>query len=1221
MLRHFRLSKVSMGITMVLVLLSGILVGSFLLMIQANAESTSPVIVGKNLQVTFSATNSQQQTDWQVKFQANPQLAAARFKLEVGNQAITKIQQANQEIPADKDDYFELTKDQLQNATFTAAKNQDVKVTLATKNETETAFSPEGNGTFTISASTAGAVDESLEETPDLPVDTTESTIGENDSTSSTVMEETNSSTVSSDAQTNSASTSTEESTEEASSSATATSVKGIQGVSASLNLVQGTATGTGLSKINEGAIELAGVFATPNGSGITTQKGPADSNGGVPYDEVIFAGQHVRSSIFANDKLDFSKSFNGRTFINFGTGGTDGLAFVIQNEKEHTDVRGRFHKGETQALTTATQDTDGQNLGVAGGGAFDYDYPLAIQNSFAVGFDMFSDVSHDENFDADPLYNSANDLPTPHMAYTFPADPASYKYPQSPPDGSGLVNKQNRSTLVHHNTQLLNGAVSSTIEDNTWYEFRFTYNASTKVFSYFLRNPNNNLVTTAVNISLADLTSHLDLTNNANQAYWGFTSSNGSSAGSVKIAFSKLPDNTSLTLANNALDASDKSVVTTANDTTKTSYITAGTQGKLIGNFEYSAGDYNLALDKFEFQTDPTVITTSDIKGITMKVNGVALDSSLVKYTASADGKITVSTTSPNILKVADKVQVIVQMSPSTKLTGDKLTSFTSKVSLYKEDDNTITKEFSSDPTYFWVKVNTAVKIVFKDTLSHSLKTVDSEVKSGSSVDISSQINTAFTSSGLKAYKALGANNSGQVRKYAGSYVIKDPTQYTNYATTGKGEIIVTLLSPISFTFSLSPQNVGNSIPDVIGWGNKTGFETADGIAGMQSTEFIKSSNALTGETSKNLVVSYYANDVTVYGLEGDTFDLTKFSFLYPVLKGYTTVNGNHVIAKIANNTPLSSSQWRFNGNTGNAQTKSSLTTSGILSAGLMWYTDTSTDTEKSMILIPAADSEIQKTYDSLGLTPKWNLQLQGPKKLTFTVHLPDGSTFNSQNDVYQYPPHTQKAYPDYQTLWGIEGSATNIDDLVTEYVNKLHTKYPASTFTLTSKSKTDVANNQSFSSTASKNIDLYFVSATSSLKGQFVDQDGNLITKLGTSGKDEFVVKTNTDGTVEFSWKSDMPSNIKVPFDTEADDNVNLDNLLTKSGVYIPKGYILADDASFEYQLAENPNAIAIKLIKVDVPNTGINSSNQNMTIVLVVTSSLVGIGFYLYKRRQGI
>lgn len=776
MLRHFKQLKVSTSITMIWVLFIGLLVSAILPAARTNAETTSPTIAGSNIQLILTASNLEQQVDWQMKFKANDQLTATRFKIEAANQKVTEIKQADQVIKADTNGYFELTKDKLQDVTFNAPLNQELKLMIDSKIGSASTFTKEGEGTYTIATTTNGVAYQ-------VKADSQTESSTEADSASSNSVADINQqveqSSKSSVSSITSSSSSTTSSSESASSSELSSSQRQVsdtvtstastsdkaakessqssspQTKTTSQKMTRGTATGTGATVIPEGAITLGDVFAKPNQQGeggsvttgaiVTNTINDPNINGGLPYDEITFGGQHTRSSIFANVKLDFNQSFSNRTYVNFGTGGADGFAFIMQNDPGGSSVNGRVHQGGTQAITVAYNDSDGQNLGVAGGGSMKSGYEAyryAIQNSFAVGFDFYE--NKDTGSDG-AAYDLNSDPKPPHMAYVFPGQSGSYsKVP-------GLFNT--RAILKHNATIGLDGAISSRITDNTWYEFLFDYNASTQIFSYRLRNPVTNATTTPVSISYAALAGPLNLAGNNKRAYWGFSSSNGSSTGKTKIAFSELPDKTKLSLANDVLKTSDsQSVIVSQTDTTKAKYLNVDDTGKLVGDFKYTTGDKNLVWDSLKFKVDASVIDLKSLKNVKATIDGVELTG--LSMTAAADGTITVTTATKPVLKSGSEVKITLDFKPLSTLTTDTLTSFTSQLTLHQQDDPTIVRNITGTSVYFWIRKMADVKLSWPVGASEAQPTDTTVVKDHPQITLD-KVPTADYSAPVFYYKS----------------------------------------------------------------------------------------------------------------------------------------------------------------------------------------------------------------------------------------------------------------------------------------------------------------------------------------------------------------------------------------------------------------------------------------------------------------------------------
>ncbi len=211
---------------------------------------------------------------------------------------------------------------------------------------------------------------------------------------------------------------------------------------------------GTGNSVIPKGAIKLGGLFnvVTKSRGGsidpskvIVSYDTPTDNNG-MPYDEIQLSGSQVAIGVWSKEqyRLDFSHSFEGRTYVNFGPNQqADGFAFVMQNEQGHVDTNGSNVPGKDDALTSANASTDGQNLGVYGatGSWVTYAGPIwnpnenryvhypegfAITKSIAVEFDLYANTN--SSTDTSTSAYDLGTVGTPHMAWTRPGTRAGYQ-------------------------------------------------------------------------------------------------------------------------------------------------------------------------------------------------------------------------------------------------------------------------------------------------------------------------------------------------------------------------------------------------------------------------------------------------------------------------------------------------------------------------------------------------------------------------------------------------------------------------------------------------------------------------------------------------------------------------------------------------------------------------------------------------------------------------
>lgn len=496
------------------------------------------------------------------------------------------------------------------------------------------------------------------EETSSEEMNTTEETTTATESLPSESEETASETTSSAESATSSPSTETSESTKSTSRSATQRTAA--PAVAARSGLAR-VALGTGSKTIPKGAIKLNGIFSTivksrggNAGEIIVPHDTPSDNNG-MPYDEIVLSGSQIAVGAWSNDnyRLDFSKSFKGRTYMNFGSTGADGFAFVMQNDPK-----------KNQALTTANAESDGQNLGVYGGTCStgknipaDGPQQFAIKNSVAVEFDLNANYSSSwANKKDGPYYDSkqtdqnakdgVNPKDAPHMAYTFPAN-LEKGYYSADNKGSwwynsplGLTSHGYAAAINHQGLKNLNG-----VNNDSWYEFSYNFDINTGLFSYYLSNPTNpNQQTEVTTIPISDLENELHLKENENKAYWGFTASNGDNSGTVKFIFTQVPVDLGATVSNDV--ATHGTSIVDKNDSSEyTDSLPSAEYGEEVtmkSNFAIEADAEDVYdVTKWESYLDPNLYDLS--KGIkNIKVNNKEVSG--VTGSVSEEGIVTVN-------------------------------------------------------------------------------------------------------------------------------------------------------------------------------------------------------------------------------------------------------------------------------------------------------------------------------------------------------------------------------------------------------------------------------------------------------------------------------------------------------------------------------------------------------------------------------------------------
>lgn len=484
----------------------------------------------------------------------------------------------------------------------------------------------------------------------------------------------------------------------------------------------QAFATGTGSQYVPPGAIPISGAFAAPNGGAVVSNVTNTNDNGGKPFSQISLSGSNNWTSIWSNDayRLDFTKSFSQRVYVNFGTQQADGVAFVM-----HNDAR------KTTAITNSRAvGVDGQNLGVYGATGGYYELlaqrtpeTTAIKNSVAVEFDLFANeaVTGRARYDAQIPAGS-----TPHMAYTFPGNLSRTYQPINAVNGDLGANDWFTLTLanpgrIKHNSLIpLNGAVSTNVQDGTWYEFNYSFNSATRNFTYSFRNPVNGTKTADTTIPWADLNSELQLSANNNRAYWGFTAANGSVSGQVRFAFTQPPIPIGATVTSNVLDNGNASVTVPSTDTSKSKYLISEQPAKIQSTIKVNTGEAALNTTRWttvldakaiNLATNATVtptITKTTAAGVTSTIAPANL--STVVTNNATTGVITVVTTIANNainLNPGDSA-TLSYLAPTRTLSADALTSYGSSVlanPVGTTPNDTTNVTYYGDTVYYWVR------------------------------------------------------------------------------------------------------------------------------------------------------------------------------------------------------------------------------------------------------------------------------------------------------------------------------------------------------------------------------------------------------------------------------------------------------------------------------------------------------------------------------------
>ncbi|WP_260209132.1 mucin-binding protein [Lactiplantibacillus pentosus] len=475
--------------------------------------------------------------------------------------------------------------------------------------------------------------------------------------------------------------------------------------------------------------------------------------------------------------------------------------------------------------------------------------------------------------------------------------------------------------------------------------------------------------------------------------------------------------------------------------------------------------------------------------------------------------------------------------------------------------------------------------------------------------------------------------------------YKLVTDQNFSQVDTTGDTPTVnVQVISPVSILFSIRSQGGADSVQSVLGWGDQKGFATDTGTSGIEYQAFVTVTDA-DGTQHQAIYFSQYGGSFNIWGYEGETFQLDKLQFVYAYIDSTDeTPNANHVVGAVDVDNPDLSFR-SVSGKSikvGTNQDLTKLAVDGSLTGTFLLDYDYFNNNGTIMSLVQTAkdlngdglitlsdytggtkltmnDAPVKAFYaqTSNAYLPQVYLNVTGPQVLFFRLNLSDGSSIDSDTNTGDYPTlsGTSKTYPSFQSLWGVAGSTTDIDKLITQYEQALKTKYPDSTFTLSPESQALVDSLTTFptgtSYAASQLNNLYFVANTVNLTANFVDASDNQIVAASVTDSDgTSTTSTNpfqvisTDGTTgavrSEATATDADDDALVNYDTTTDDNTNLLSLLAASGVAIPAGYELAKGASFEYSLGSN-GVLQIKLTRVADGGTDVTKvtiENQQLT-----------------------
>lgn len=607
---------------------------------------------------------------------------------------------------------------------------------------------------------------------------------------------------------------------------------------------------GKGSPEIPEGGQLINGLFDSPvGGTGFSVKPiMPSGTiNNGMPYHEITVQGKNNWVAMWSleNNRLDFSKSFKGRMYVNFGTAQADGFTFTIHNDPQ-----------KTQALTKARdQGKDGQNLGAYGsssattvsGGVRKYPNADAIGSSFTVEFDMYTNGNQrfPYSYDVTPSQLPRENV-SPHMAYAFPGNRDKTYGPISKSvlgvisdetDWFPLIGSGRAAKTIHSGLRYLNQSIGSNVQDGTWYEFNFSFDFPTKTFQYYLRNPVTGNQTIVTSVPWSDLSSELKLSANDSKAYWGFTAANGASEGAVKMVFADVPVPLDYEAKNQIYDSAGQNISVSEDDDSKQKYAKKGDSVRFETVATVKQLDYTSPYLLYEGEVSPDQVDMSTLKESTVKVNGESIGSFVP--TTNANGRFSLYI--PKEIKQGDVVEIESTIKTKDDISSDIKDSFSASLITINPAAGSY-DYLTGSPTYFWLKnisppLNVSWSI--KEELTTLEKTIDRSALSeeGYALPFYYSGGTANSTLNYMLLKSDGIIEQGTLNNGAATTDTKEKTMTipTSLIKYGSNTFVLQLTedgstnapNQLSFVLNVQGSVQLSKVPTTLDWTNRTIGET----------------------------------------------------------------------------------------------------------------------------------------------------------------------------------------------------------------------------------------------------------------------------------------------------------------------------------------------------------------------------------------------------------
>lgn len=540
-----------------------------------------------------------------------------------------------------------------------------------------------------------------------------------------------------------------------------------------------------------------------------------------------------IWSNVSAGNYIDVSKDQTLSMWLYFGNqqmlrGSGDGMAFVLQNDQRGIGAISTYHEGKLDQRYGK-----GESLGVWG---TDFDKnessaqniaKTAIQNSFAIEFDTFADLTADAthpngqgvSFDISDAIAGSFDESFQHIAMGYPDSPATYQdegyYGQNYFIMNHISPKSNLFfTDGHWHHVTINWNKGDGVTGLLTYQYNDKNIDGTPNRDYSMNNNgyvnSDSYLTDTQKVDIGHF--HLPTKGpNANKLRWGFTGSTGANSQDNLISFETVPSLVNAAATSSLYDdtrdfeifadhSNQKDTIYTGDDLTfkyhlsylsgQTDWINIFSKVDMPQGVKFTSADITYADGSTEQVTDPKI----DNKELTCKITRPLNDS--MKYATlnvHAQAGSQPMKVGKSLAKFKSQYDIIDTQTPEFQIESDQLNLRTDPFGTVNYASKVVTPDSLEVKCYVWEKNQYAdpknVKLFYK--LNNSDKSLDLQTLSSQEPTILKifKQDLRYGENKLEIYAKDSANNFQTpthtlIINMAGELIFEKKTPSVNFQT-----------------------------------------------------------------------------------------------------------------------------------------------------------------------------------------------------------------------------------------------------------------------------------------------------------------------------------------------------------------------------------------------------------------------------------------------------